>query len=139
MKSVPAIGDRHRFSFRLPETKTVPHLYPESADFRAMPAVFATGFMVGLMEWACVDALKPHLEDGEGSLGIAINVTHTAATLPGQTVTVDVECTAADGNRITWRVAAHDGIDAIGDGTHQRAVVRWERFEQRLDEKRGRL
>jgi fluoroacetyl-CoA thioesterase len=136
MKSAPAVGDRHSLAFVVPETKTVPHLYPESAEFRAMPEVFATGFMVGLMEWACIEALAPHLEPGEGSLGIAIDVTHTAPTLPGQTVTVTVECTLADGKRFGWRVAAHDGVDAIGSGTHHRAVVAWDRFTRKLDDKR---
>lgn len=139
MKSSPAIGDRHSFSFRIGENKTVPHLYPESTEFARMPAVFATGFMVGLMEWACIDALAPHLEDGEGSLGIAIDVDHSAATLPGQTVTVSVECIEADGKRLGWRVVAHDGLDIIGQGTHRRAVVGWERFNARLEEKRKKL
>ena len=79
--------------YTVPATKTVPHLYPEVADFQAMPHVFATGFMVGLMEWACLELLKPYLDAGEGSLGIHIDVSHVAATLPGQTVTVDAECT----------------------------------------------
>ncbi|OAN56020.1 thioesterase [Paramagnetospirillum marisnigri] len=139
MKSSPSVGDHHRFAFVVTDAKTVPSLYPESEDFCAMPPVFATGFMVGLMEWACIDALKPHLEDGEGSLGIAIEVNHVAATLPGQTVTVDVHCIEAEGNRLGWRVSAHDGIDLIGEGTHRRAVVAWERFNQRLAAKRKRL
>jgi len=139
MKSSPAIGDCHTFSYRVPETKTVPNLYPESALFQAMPAVFATGFMVGLIEWACIDALAPHLEEGEGSLGVAIDINHTAATLPGQTVTVDAVCIEAEGTRLAWRVRAHDGIDPIGEGVHRRAVVRWDRFDRKLDEKRKRL
>lgn len=139
MKSRPALGDRHTFSFTVTEAKTVPRLYPESAEFSAMPQVFATGYMVGLLEWACIDALSPHLEEGEGSLGIAIDVTHSAATLPGQTVTVSVECIESDDNRLGWRVAAHDGIDPIGEGTHRRAVVRWDRFNVRMEEKRRKI
>ena len=57
-----------------------------------MPDVFATGFMVGLMEWTCVQVLEPHLDEGEGSLGVHIDVSH-AATAPGMTVTVEAECT----------------------------------------------
>lgn len=135
MKTRPTLGDRHSFAFTVTEAKTVPRLYPESAEFSSMPAVFATGYMVGLLEWACIDALAPHLEEGEGSLGIAIDVTHTAATLPGQTVTVSVECMESEGNRLGWRVSAHDGIDSIGEGTHRRAVVRWDKFNARMEEK----
>lgn len=138
MLTRPALGDVHCLSFTVTPAKTVPHLYPESADFAAMPSVFATGFMVGLMEWACIDALRPHLEEGEGSLGTAVDVDHTAATLPGQTVTVRVECVQSEGSRLAWRVEAHDGIDVIGKGIHRRAVVRWDRFNARMDDKRSR-
>ena len=61
-----------------------PHLYPEAKAFQEMPKVFATGYMVGLMEWACIEAMAPHMEPGEGSVGTLVNVTHTAATPPGR-------------------------------------------------------
>lgn len=139
MKSSPAIGDQHVFSFRIGEDKVVPALYPESDLFRSMPRVFATGYMVGLMEWACIEALRPHLEDGEGSLGIAIDVDHTAPTLPGQLVTVTVTCDKVEGRKLGWVVSARDEVDVIGTGRHERAVVVWERFNQRLDEKRQKF
>lgn len=139
MKSAIHIGDVHSFNFVVGENKTVPALYPESEIFQSMPNVLATGFMVGLMEWACTDALKNHLEDGEGSLGITIDVNHIAPTLPGQTVTVTVTCDKSEGNRIGWRVSARDEVDLIGEGRHDRAVVRWEGFNRRLAEKRAKL
>jgi fluoroacetyl-CoA thioesterase len=122
------IGDRHRFTYRVPPDKTVPRLYPESPDWQAMPEVFATGFMVGLIEWACLDHLKPCFEDGEGSLGVLIETSHDAATPPGLLVTVDLEVDRIEGRRIGWKVALHDGIDPIGQGRHERMVVRWDRF-----------
>lgn len=88
MKSVPLPGDTHQLEFVDSSDKTVPRLYPESEEFRRMPEVFATGFLVGLLEWACVEALRPHLEDGEGSLATAINISHLAPTPPGMKVTV---------------------------------------------------
>lgn len=124
-----------RLEFKVPAEKTVPHLYPEAADFRAMPSVFATGFMVGLMEWACLEVLKPHLDEGEGSLGIHIDVSHSAATVPGQVVTVDATCTSVAGRRIAFDVVAHDGVEVIGKGRHERMVVPWARFVGRVNEK----
>ena len=56
---------------------------PNRPQLRAMPDVFATGFMVGLMEWTCVQLLEPHLDAGEGSLGVHIDVSHKSATPPG--------------------------------------------------------
>jgi len=138
MKDTLKAGDRTRLVFKVPAEKTVPHLYPESADFRAMPEVFATGFMIGLMEWACLEVLSPHLEPGEGSLGIHINVSHSAATVPGQTVTVDAECTSVNGRRVGFKVTAHDGVEAIGAGSHERMVVPWDRFVARVNEKAKR-
>jgi fluoroacetyl-CoA thioesterase len=128
MKNTLKVGDTSRLEFVVPAAKTVPNLYPESPDFQAMPAVFATGFMVGLMEWGCLELLKPHLDAGEGSLGIHVNVSHSAATVPGQTVTVDCECTAVNGRRLSFKVAAHDGVEVIGAGTHDRMIVPWNRF-----------
>lgn len=55
-------GIKYTHKFRIPASKTVPALYPESEEFLAMPEVFATGFMVGFLEWACIMAIKPHIE-----------------------------------------------------------------------------
>lgn len=139
MKDTLRVGDTHVFSFTVTDAQTVPSLYPASADFRTMPAVFATGFMVGLMEWACIDALRPHLDDGEGSLGVGINVSHVAATPPGMKVTVRVTCTRVDGKRLQWQVRAEDEHELIGEGTHDRAVVRWDRFNAKVAEKAARV
>ena len=123
-------GLKHRFAYVVPETKTVPQLYPESPQLQAMPDVFATGFMVGLLEWTCVQLLEPHLDDGEGSLGVHIDVSHKSATPPGMTVTVDAECIEVRGPRAKFKVVAHDGIDEIGAGTHERFIVSWDRFNR---------
>ncbi len=128
-------GLTHRFAYRVPADKTVPNLYPEVADFQAMPRVFATGYMVGLMEWACMQLMAPHLDAGEGSLGVHIDVSHIAATVPGQTVTVDAECTKVSGRRVAFHVKAHDGIELIGEGEHERMIVPWARFVARVNEK----
>jgi fluoroacetyl-CoA thioesterase len=138
MKPTLQPGASAQHSFRIPAEKTVPYLYPEAREFQMMPTVFATGFMVGLMEWTCLHILDPHLEDGEGSLGVKINVSHLAATVPGQTVTVDAECTRIEGRRIYFHVRAHDGLDLIGEGEHERMVVNWEKYEQRVNDKAKR-
>src|SRR5262245_54367347 len=113
MKPTLKPGLTHRFTYTVPENKTVPFTYPESPEIAAMPKVFATGFMVVLMEWTCIQLMAPHLEAGEGSVGTHIEVSHAAATPPGLTVTVDVECSAVDGKRCVFQVRAHDGVDLI--------------------------
>ena len=76
------IGDRHVFSYVVPDDKTVQHLYPESPDWQDMPHVFATGYLVGLIEWACLDHLKACLEPGEGSLAFSSRPAMTRQRLP---------------------------------------------------------
>jgi fluoroacetyl-CoA thioesterase len=135
MKDTLQPGASATFSFRIPAEKTVPHLYPEAPEFKDMPTVFATGFMVGLMEWTCVKVLAPHLDEGEGSLGVHIDVSHTAATVPGQTVTVEAECTKVMGRRVEFHIKAHDGVEVIGEGRHERVIAPWARFVARVNEK----
>ena len=136
MKDTLKPGLTHRFSFRIPATKTVPHLYPESEMFRQMPEVLATGYLVGLLEWACIEALRPQLDwPREQSLGTHVSFSHLAATPPGMTVTVDVELVKVEGRKLTFSISAHDGVDKISEGTHERAVIDGSRFAARLAKK----
>jgi fluoroacetyl-CoA thioesterase len=126
-------GLRHRLRYTVPPEKTVPHLFPESASFQQMPQVLATGFMVGLMEWACIEAIRPHLDwPREQSLGTLVNFPHLAATPPGLTITVDVTLDRIDGRRLFFSVVAHDGVDRITEGSHERVVIDREQFESRI-------
>ena len=138
MKDTLRPGMEYTLRFRVPESKTVPHLYPESALFREMPAVFATGFMVGFLEWACMEALAPHLDAGERSVGTLINVTHEAATPPGMEVEARVRCVAVEGRKTRWEVEARDEVEVIGRGTHERFVIDMEKFTNRLAGKAAR-
>jgi len=136
MKNTLQPGLAYQFKFEVPPTKTVPHLYPESEMFRQMPEVLATGFMVGLMEWACIEALRPHLDwPREQSLGVQVNFSHLAATPPGLTVTVDVRLDRIEGRKLSFSVSANDSIDKIAEGTHQRIVIDSERFNAKIAEK----
>lgn len=130
-------GIRFTFRYTLPADKTVPHLYPEFVEFREMPDVFATGFLVGLMEATCQLAIKPYLDwPREQSVGTHVNFSHLAATPPGLTVTVECEVVAVEGRKVTFRARAHDGIDLISEGTHERVVIDAARFESKLAAKR---
>lgn len=136
MKDTLKPGIEHQFCFRVPDTKTVPALYPESAEFQEMPEVFATGFLVGFLEWACIDAIKPHLDwPDEQSLGTHINVSHTAATPPGLLVTARVKLVEVNGRRLVFAVEADDGVDIIAAGTHERFVIDRDRFNQKIRNK----
>ncbi len=135
MKETLKPGLKHSFSYKVPENKTVPYTYPESPIIADMPKVFATGFMIVLMEWTCAQLLAPHLDAGEGSLGTHVDVSHLAATPPGMTVKVNVEVAEVRGRKVIFNVRAHDGADLIGEGRHERVVVAWDRFNAKVVEK----
>ncbi len=89
-----------------------------------MPDVLATGFLVGLLERACVQLLIPHIDwPAEQSVGMHISISHEAATPPGLTVTCTIELTAVEGRRLEFDVRAEDGIEVIARGTHQRFLI----------------
>ena len=136
MKETLQPGLTFEFKFKIPETKTVPHLYPESPLFREMPSVLATGFLVGLMEWACLEALRPHLDwPREQTLRTHVNFSHTAPTPSGFTVTVNVKLEKIEGRRLTFSLNAHDGVDNISVGTHERMVIDAVKFKRKILEK----
>ncbi|HTP28230.1 MAG TPA: thioesterase family protein, partial [Anaeromyxobacteraceae bacterium] len=122
MKPTLRAGLKHEFKYLVPENKTVPYLYPESGIFQGMPAVFATGYMVGLIEWACIDAIQPHLDDGEQSVGTDVRFSHSAATPPGFMVSVKVTLERVEGRKLAFSISADDGVDVISEGTHERLV-----------------
>ena len=139
MKPTLAPGLTYRFTFTVPANKTVPHLYPEAELFQQMPDVLATGYLVGLLEWACIEAIKPHLDwPREQSLGTRVDFSHVAATPPGLTITVDVRLDKVEGRKLSFTVSAHDGVDLISQGTHERHVIDVERFEAKLASKKTR-
>jgi fluoroacetyl-CoA thioesterase len=136
MKDTLKPGIRYEHSFLIPANKTVPALYPEAPEFVVMPEVFATGFLVGFLEWACIMAIKPHLDwPEEQSVGTHINVSHEAATPPGLKVTATVEVTAVEGKKVTFSVSAHDGVDQISRGTHERFIINKSRFDSKVSDK----
>jgi fluoroacetyl-CoA thioesterase len=132
-------GIRYEHKFVLPPTKTVPALYPEAPEFLLMPEVFATGYLVGFLEWTCIKAVIPHLDwPREQSLGTHIDVSHQAATPPGLEVTASVELIEVQGRKLTFTVSAHDGVDLISQGRHERFVIDKQKFDAKVAAKAAR-
>jgi fluoroacetyl-CoA thioesterase len=133
MKDSLKPGLTFEFKYKIPENKTVPYLYPESPEFRVMPKVLATGYMVGLFEWACIRAINPHIDwPREQSVGIDVKFSHIAATPPGLTVTVNGKLEAMDGRKLFFSIVAHDGLDTISQGTHDRFIIDAAKFNSKM-------
>jgi len=126
-------GLTFEFKFKIPENKTVPFLYPESSEFQAMPRVLATGFMVGLFEWACIRFVNPYIDwPREQTVGIDVKFNHMAATPPELTVTVKGKLEAVEGRKLVFSIVADDGIDTISEGTHDRFIIDAAKFNAKM-------
>ncbi len=130
-------GIKYTHKFVIPPSKTVPALYPESEEFLAMPEVFATGFLVGFLEWACIKAINPYIDwPTQQTVGTHIDITHEAATPPGLEVTAHVELIEVDGRRLVFSVEAYDSVDLISKGSHQRFIIDKEKFDAKVESKK---
>lgn len=128
------------FKYKVPANKTVPYLYPEFEEGQVMPVVFATGFLVGLFEFSCIKALNPHLDwPKEQTVGIGMNITHTAATPEGMTITVKGKMEKMEGRKLTFSLEAYDDVDKISEATHDRFVINAEKFNAVLEDKKGKV
>jgi fluoroacetyl-CoA thioesterase len=133
MKDSLLPGLSFEFQFQVPENKTVPHLYPESPEFQLMPKVLASGYMVGLIEWACIQAINPHLDwPREQTVGIDFQLNHSAATPPGLTVTVKGKLENVEGRKLTFYILAEDEFDPISEGFHHRFVIDAAKFNAKV-------
>lgn len=129
-------GMAFEFVYVVPQDKTVPHIFPEFPEGRQMPQVFATGFMVGLFEFACIKAINPHIDwPREQTVGIHINLSHEAATPPGFTITVKGVLQKIQGRKLFFDIEAFDGVDRISKGTHQRFIIDAAKFNETIKNK----
>ncbi len=139
MKDTLRPGVTGTFRYRVPRSRTVPGIFEEAPDFQMMPAVLATGYLVALCEWAAIEVLKPHLDwPREQSLGTRVDLSHVAATPPGFTVEITATVTAVDGRKVAFAIRAHDGVDTISEGRHERHVIDAARFQARIADKAKR-
>jgi fluoroacetyl-CoA thioesterase len=99
------------------------------------PAVLATPWLLYVMETAAYEAIRPHLDPGEASVGTGFEFEHLAATPPGDTVVASATVTAVEGNRVMLDFEARDSRELVARGKHVRAIVDQERFRKRLAKK----
>lgn len=125
-------------SLRVDESLLVPAVSRHFRGFADMPPVFATAFLVGFIEWACIEVIRPYLLAGEHSVGTHVDVSHVAATPAGLVVTAEVRLIAVDGRKLRFAVACRDERELVGQGHHERAIIRAASFIERVNAKVGR-
>jgi fluoroacetyl-CoA thioesterase len=111
--------------------ETVEHRHTLSYHNAALPPIYSTPNMIGLMEWAASNALLPFCDEGEISVGTAINIEHRAPTTIGAVVKAEAVLESNSGRFYVFRVTAHNGVAEIGRGTVTRAFVNPARVAER--------
>ncbi len=140
MSNTLKTGLEHTFSFKVPPSKTVPNLYPESPEFQMMPEVFATGFMVGLIEWTCIQAINSFIDwPNEQTVGIHVNLSHSSPTPPGMEISAHVVLREINGKRLLFDIEAYDKEGEICRGTHERFIINADKFNQKVRLKKQTL
>jgi fluoroacetyl-CoA thioesterase len=124
----PALGDVGHAELVVQQSDCASDLNVGNAPDEKFPAVFATTRMIALMEMAGARLLRPLLQEGEMSVGVTVDIIHSAATPIGAKVTAMATYRGRDGKLFVFDVAAHDPGGEIGRGTHKRAIISRERL-----------
>jgi fluoroacetyl-CoA thioesterase len=94
-------------------------------------SVYSTPSMIGLMERTSIHLIKPYLEDGEGSVGTKVNISHIAATPIGMKVRSKSTIKEINGRRVVFAVEVYNEREKIGEGTHERAIINVRKFAEK--------
>lgn len=129
------LGLRHSQTLRVDDSLTVPAVSAAFTGFSDMPPVFATAYMVGFVEWTCIEALRPYLAPSQRTVGTHVNLSHSAATPVGMQVTAEVELVEVEGKRLTFKVLCRDEVEVICEGRHERFIVEAQQFIRRVTSK----
>jgi len=105
--------------------------------YQDLPDVFGTPFLVGLFEGVSAELMAPHLGPGEQSVGIGMNLKHTAPTPLGMEIRATSEVTAVDGRKLTFKVEAFDEKEKIGEAVHERFIINADKFNQKVGSKKS--
>jgi len=123
------VGMSHELKIKTLPEHSARHFYPN------VPDVFATPYLGGLMERVSAELIDRHLQAGEQSVGISMDLRHMAATPLGMEVRIRTEVIAVEGRKLTFRLEAFDEVEKIGEATHERFIINTEKFNSRVSEK----
>lgn len=125
------VGMTHELRIKTGPEHTAQKFHPQ------VPDVFGTPFLGGLFEGVSADLMAPHLAPGEQSVGVSMNLKHTAPTPLGQEIRAVTEVTQVEGRKITFKLEAFDEKEKIGEAVHERFIINAEKFNQRVEGKKN--
>jgi fluoroacetyl-CoA thioesterase len=123
------IGMSHELKVKSKPEDSARKFYPN------LPDVFATPVLGGLMERVSAELINEHVQPGEQSVGISMNLKHSAATPLGMEIRVKTEITAIEGRKLTFNVEAFDEVEKIGEAIHERFIIQADKFNARVADK----
>ncbi|ROR03500.1 thioesterase family protein [Desulfosoma caldarium] len=118
--------------------KTLPE-HSAQRFFQNLPNVFATPFLGGFMEQVCASLIDEHLEPGMQSVGMSMNLKHIAPTPLGMEIKVVCEVTAIEGRKVTFKLEAFDEVEKVGEATHERFLIKADKFNAHVLEKAKKI
>jgi len=130
-------GLTHVQTIAVDERLLVPAMAGFYTSFGTMPQVFATAYLVGFIEWACIELINPYLSPDEDSVGTHVDVSHVAATPSGMTVRAVTMRPPRARAFSRFRVRCFDDAELIGEGFHERAIIHREKFAGKIARKRS--
>lgn len=129
-KEALKVGISREEQFLVEEKHSAKHIGSGTAS------VLSTPWLIAWVEHVCMNLLADYFTDEQSSVGVHIQFSHLAPTPIGFTVQIQSVITQIHKNRITFAIEAHDEIEKIGEGTHQRAIIDNKRFMQRVQKKK---
>ena len=116
---------------------TVLAIAPPTFGFTDMPPVFATAFLVAFVEWTCIEVLKPYLDASQRTVGVHVDLSHSAATPIGMKATASIELVERNDRKLRFKVVVRDEAEVISEGFHERYIIDTDRFMARLAKKKA--
>ncbi len=129
MSSPLKVGMTRQLTLKTTPEHSARNFYPN------LPDVFATPLLGGFMEKVAAELIDEHLQPGEQSVGISMNLKHLAATPLGMEVRITATIEAVEGRKLTFSLEAFDEVEKIGEATHERFIVQAEKFGRRVADK----
>lgn len=126
------VGLKFNSSTTVSEALIVPSLPSEFGNYKDMPPVFATPYLVAFIEYTCLNGLKPLIEPGQRTVGTSISISHGAATPVGMKIFCEAEIVKLNGKLMELQIVCRDEKQIISEGTHGRAIIDFDKFMSRL-------
>ena len=97
--------------------------------------VFSTPSMVQFCEASAGELIAPHLQPGQGQVGLIVTIRHMGPTPMGKRVRAEVDLTAVDRRRLTFKIKVFDDVEQVGECDHDRFIVDLDKYQAKLKKK----